>query len=280
MLLKRRILSAFVIFAAVVAACTYTETVESDGSAPVARFNSLDDSVVTGGCFYYQTDDHHNDVAWNNPSCGDLSDFANQTFYGAVLRDSLWSVAYAPVIEDDTFRLVYQVRAQYHYLDSLGNYDASLTTYAVVGAEFADTTACGTSSICPRAFPAVSFSSILPAGAVAVEFLGMPGICPRGINHPLVCAETMPFEFHDEPRLCVQNDALPSAKPCGPSGDRMFLSSTPYVAPEPPTGNWCAISKGGDYNCELLCGSGNSMCMFYDEDPPPPAVPQQGCVCF
>ncbi len=48
----------------------------------------------------------------------------------------------------------------------------------------------------------------------------------------------------------------------------------------PESGNWCAISRGGDFNCNQCCGTpeGGSLCAFYTEDPTSPPFPQ-GCIC-
>lgn len=45
--------------------------------------------------------------------------------------------------------------------------------------------------------------------------------------------------------------------------------------PEP--GNWCALSRGGLQNCYDCCGSEQSICNSFDEDPP--TRPSQGCIC-
>lgn len=45
----------------------------------------------------------------------------------------------------------------------------------------------------------------------------------------------------------------------------------------PEQGNWCALSRGGDSNCQQCCLSQQSYCSFYDEDEPP--FYPQGCVC-
>lgn len=48
----------------------------------------------------------------------------------------------------------------------------------------------------------------------------------------------------------------------------------------PEQGNWCALSRGGQMNCDECCLTGpeESFCAFFDEDSGPPPLPQ-GCVC-
>jgi hypothetical protein len=203
----------------------------------VARRNG--DPVPTGsqsGCFRLQADDIHFDAVWDETECSNLNEFTGQTFSSSLLRDSLWSIPYGDNTHTlgSTRQLVYFVRAQYYFANANGVYDASLSRSEVVGAVFPSFTACGNASSCPRGFAAINFSSELPVAAVAVEFVGFPGLCPITFtNDPIGCAKAVEngseIDVHDEPRLCLANPYYYGPALC--TQEERLISTGPYLAP-------------------------------------------------